>query len=70
MEANKLLIDEISKLPFEKVGKALSFVRYLGQEIEEELFIDEVEENELHKLRESGEFINSAEMFAKIKNKT
>jgi vancomycin permeability regulator SanA len=65
-QANKFLYDEISRLPFEKVGKALSYVRYLQKETEDELFISEEEEAELHELRQSDEFISSDEMLAKI----
>jgi len=66
-QANKVLYDEISRLPIEKVVKALSYVRYLENEAEEELFISEEEEAKLHELRKSGDFISSEEMLAKIK---
>jgi len=67
METNRLLVEEVSRLPLEKVGKALSFVRFLEQEKEEELFIEAKEENELYELRHSSDFISSKEMLAKIK---
>ena len=66
MQAHKFLYDEIIKLPPEKVGKALSFVRYLVQEPEAELFLDTMEEIELHELRISDDFVDSSDILAKI----
>ena len=66
-QTHKLLFDEIAKLPFEKVGKALSFVRYLEQESEAELLLEPTEEAELHELRVSDDTVDSSEVFAKIK---
>jgi len=65
-QARQLLVDEVSRLPLEKVGKALSFLRYLEQEPEPVLLIDPVEENELHELLASGDFVSSSELKAKI----
>ena len=64
--AHKFLYDEISKLPFEKAGKALSFVRYLEQEAEIELLLDPTEEDALYALRTSGDFVDASEELAKI----
>ena len=66
-QAHKVLYDEISKLPLEKVGKAISFVRYLEQEADAELFLDPLEENELHNLRTSDDFVYTSDILAKIK---
>ena len=66
-QAHEILFDEISRLPFEKVGKALSFVRYLEKEAEAELLLDPAEESELHELRVSGDFVSSSDILAKIK---
>ena len=65
--AQKRLFDEISQLPFEKVGKALSFIRYLEQEPETELLLDLGEEAEVRELLASGDVVDSDEVFAKIK---
>jgi len=65
-QAHKSLYDEISRLPLEKIGKALSFVRYLAQEPEMEPFLDLAEEAELHGLLASGDFVDASEVLAKI----
>ena len=65
-QAHKYLYDEILRLPFEKVGKALSFVRYLEQEAEEEIWLDPAEDDELDALYESGDFVDDSEVEAKI----
>ena len=33
-QAQKLILDEISKMPPDKVGKVLSYIRFIGQEPE------------------------------------
>ena len=65
-QAHMTLYDEISRLPIEKIGKALSFVRYLKQEADMELLLDPTEENELHDLRMSGDFVDASRLLAKI----
>jgi hypothetical protein len=65
-QAHQILFEEISKLPLEKLGKALSYVRYLGQEPEAELFLEPVEEKELYEILATEDGINSSEMFAMI----
>jgi vancomycin permeability regulator SanA len=66
-QAYKILHDEIIKLPFEKVGKVLSFVKYLEQEAETELYIDPLEETELHELYHSNDVVAASDVLAKIK---
>jgi hypothetical protein len=66
-QTQKLLFDEISSLPIEKIGKALSFVRYLNREPETELWLDPEEETELHTLLTSGDTVDASELIAKIK---
>ena len=66
LQSKKILFYEISKLPVEKIGKAISFIRYLSQEAEDELFLDEDEEIELHNLLNSSDFVSSKDMLAKI----
>ena len=66
-QAHKSLYIEIAKLPLEKVGKALSFIRYLEQEAEPELLLDPAEELELHQLLANGSFVNASEVLEKIK---
>ena len=61
-----LLHEEIARLPLEKIGKALSYIRYLITE-DDALFISEKEEEELHRRWLSNDFIDSSEMLAKIK---
>ena len=61
------LYNEILLLPIEKIGKAISFIRFLEQEPEPELFIDSAEENELHDILTSGETIGSSDLLVKIK---
>ena len=65
-QVHELLYSEISKLPIEKVGKALAFVRYLEQETETELFLDSVEEAELNDLIGSDDFMSDAELLVEI----
>jgi hypothetical protein len=65
--SHKYLYDKISKLPLEKIGKALSFVRYLEQEPETELVLEPTEEDELYALLNSGNIINSSELLVRIK---
>jgi len=59
-------MDEASRLPIEKVGKALSFIRYLNQENEPELLLDSDEEAELHELLLSGDFVEATEVLMRI----
>jgi len=66
LQENRLLYDEIAKLPLEKIGKALSYVRYLEREVQEELFLDPAEEAGLHEILVSGDFVSSEDLFAKI----
>ena len=65
-QAHAILYNEISRLPIEKIGKAISFIRFLEQESDVTLHIDEDEENELHELLNSGQFISSESLNAKI----
>jgi len=64
--AHQLLCDEVAKLPHEKLGNALSFVRYLLQEPSEELYLEPEEEDELLELMNSDDFVDSSVVFAKI----
>jgi len=64
--AHQALYDEIVKLPVHKVGKALSFIRYLEQEPEVEIFIDPAEEAELQEIYSSGDFVSSRDLLVKI----
>ena len=64
--AQQFLYDEIVKLPFDKVSKVLSFVRYLEQEQVNELIIEHGEEEELIMLSQSDDFISSSDLLAKI----
>ena len=64
-QAHMALVDEVLRLPLEKIGKAVSYVRFLGQEAEAELWLDDLEEDELHRLR-AGEFVDSADLLARI----
>jgi hypothetical protein len=68
-QERQILLNEISKLPFEKMGEALSFIRYLAQAPKSELLIDPIEESELRGILASGNgnFIDSSELLAKIK---
>ena len=63
----KLLYDEIEDLPIEKIGKAISYLRYLKQEQEAELYLDPHEEEELYKILTDEDGINSEEMLALIR---
>ena len=65
--SHQTLINEISKLPLNKVGKALSYVRYLEQETESDIILDPDEENELYSLYASGEFVDSSDVLGKIR---
>jgi len=67
-QTQKYLCDTILKLPVDKVGKVLSFVRYLEQEPEAELFLDPVEESELYELLASGDLVDSAALLTKIRD--
>lgn len=63
-----VLFDKISKLPFEKLGKVISFVGYLEQEAETELWLEPKEAEELDMIYNSGDFVDSSELLAKIKD--
>ena len=65
-QAHQHLYDAITKLPLEKVGKALSFVRYLEQEPESELLLDPMEETELLDHLGSNETVAASEVLSKI----
>ena len=67
LQSHKLLHDEIDGLPIEKVGKAISFIRYLKQEQEAVLYLEQTEETELHNILDTEDGIQSAEMLALIK---
>ena len=60
------LYRNIVRLPLEKISKALSYIRFLEQEPETELYIDETEEKELQELLDSGDFVDDADVLAKI----
>jgi len=62
-----MLYDEIIKLPFEKIDKAISFIRYLEKETEQELILDEDEEDELLDILNSSDFVASSDVLSKIK---
>ena len=66
-QANQILFNEISKLPFEKVSKAISFIRFLEQEAEPELLLDPDLEDELYGILASGDTVDSSDLLAKIK---
>ena len=65
-QVHKVLFDEISKLPLEKVGKVLSYVRFVIQEQEEEIWLDPAEDNELDALYKSDDFVDASVVEAKI----
>jgi len=62
----EMLVEEVARLPLEKVGKAISFIRYLERETDAELWLDPAEEAELRLALASGETVDSAELLAKI----
>ena len=66
-QAHRFLFDEVAKLPLEKIGKAISFIRFLEQEQDLELVFADNEEEELHELLESGDFVDASELMARIK---
>ncbi|MDR1616262.1 MAG: hypothetical protein LBR98_04550 [Syntrophomonadaceae bacterium] len=66
-QAQRILFKEISKLPLEKVDKALSFIRYLEQEPDTELFLEPAEEAELRALLASGDTVDAGELLPRIK---
>jgi len=61
------LFERISNLSYEKAGKVLSFVKFIEQETEAELFLDSEEEEELHLLLNEDYFISSEDLLSKIK---
>ena len=66
IQAYKALYDEIMKLPVEKIGKAISYIHFLEQEPETELYIDPFEEIELHELLASGDMVDAPGVLANI----
>jgi hypothetical protein len=62
----RVLSEEIARLPLEKIGKAVSFVRYLSQESETELVLDPGEEAALRADLMSGDFVGASNVLAKI----
>ena len=67
LQVEKILFDEISKLPFDKMGKVLSYVRFVNQEQEVELILEDDEYTEFYNRLESSDFITSDELSAKIR---
>lgn len=67
LQTYKILYDEIENLPIEKIGKALSYLRYLKQEQEAELYLDPQEEAELQEILANEDGTQSSEMLALIK---
>ena len=65
-QAHQTLFDEFSKLPLEKVGKALSYIRFLEQEPEIVLWIDPEEEEELNRSIALGEYVDASVVLAQI----
>ena len=65
-QAHKYLYDEISKLPLEKIGKVLSYARYVSQEPDEEIWLGPAEDDEPDALYESGDFVDASAIEAKI----
>ena len=65
-QAYAILHDKISRLPIEKVGKALSFIGYLEQEQELEIVLTDEESEEFYNRLNSDDFITSEELSAKI----
>jgi hypothetical protein len=63
---NEMLLNEISRLPLEKIGKVISFVRFLEQEPEYELVLNPDEDDELYDLLDSNDVVDSSELLAKI----
>ena len=64
--ARKLLIEEAARLPLTKIGKALSFIRFLDQEPDEELLLDPEEEAELREILASDDFISSDDVLTRL----
>jgi hypothetical protein len=66
--SQQILIDEIIKLSPDKVGKALSFVRYLEKEpdSETEILLAPSEEAELRELLASGDFVSAPDVLSRI----
>ena len=65
-QAHMLLFDEISRLPFDKLGKVLLFIRYLNKEDETELILTKDEQEEFYNRLNSDDFIMSDELAEKI----
>ena len=66
-QAHRFLYDEVSRLPLEKIDKAVSFIRFLEQEPEQELIFAAGEEAELRELLASDDLADANELLAKIK---
>jgi len=65
-QEHQFLYDEVCKLPYEKISKAVSYIRYLEQEPEPELILEAAEEAALRELLASGGSVSSAELLAMI----
>ena len=66
-QAQNILYEEINKLPFEKIGKVLSYIRYVSHEQDDEIILDPSEDDDLDALYESGDFVDASIVEAKIK---
>ena len=64
--AQRMLIDEISKLSFDKISKVISYVRFVEQEPEVELWLDSSENDELNTLYASDDFVEASVVRAKV----
>ena len=65
-QTHKELVNKISRLPVEKLNIAITFINFLEQQKESALLIEPFEEDELHEILISDEFVESSEIFAKI----
>ena len=65
-QAHKALTEEVLKLPTEKLGKVLSFVRFTLSEQEDELCLESSELTELLTIHQADDFTSNTDMLAQI----
>ena len=65
-QTHKILYDEISRLPIDKIGKVLSYVKYINRECDNQLHLESYEEDELDDLYKFGDFIDESDVKTSI----
>ena len=66
-QMHEAVIEQVRALPYEKIGKVLSYVQFLAQEHDNELRLGAEEDVDLDAMLASGDFVDSTELWAKVR---